>query len=198
VSSPSAPAAWAPMPRRLAGTAYSAVPDPAGTAWGYAPSGSGWRASGVAMTLFLSCFLVSSADDDRRAAALVVSLARLRELSSGSVLSFVPLRSLRWCRLGQRGGFGLRGAGEVGAADPDRGDVDGQGEQRDGGGGQERAGEPGGEGVVVDCCGQRPAGAGRVPGPRGGGGLGVDAVGDHGPGDGAEQRQADGAAELLA
>src|SRR5215813_1655843 len=111
------------------------------------------------------------------------------------------LLSLRLCRVGGRGGFGLLGAGEVGAVDSDCGDVDDQGEQRDGGGGQERAGEPGGEGVVVDRRGQRPARAGRVPGPRGGGGvggLGVDAVGGHGPGDGAEQRQADGAAELLA
>src|SRR5215471_17085204 len=45
----------------------------------------------------------------------------------------------RLCRLGGRGGCRLLGAGEVGAADPDRGDVDGQGEQRDGGGGAERA-----------------------------------------------------------
>src|SRR5215831_12105582 len=108
------------------------------------------------------------------------------------------LLSLRLCRVGGRGGFGLLGAGEVGAADPDRGDVDDQGEQRDRGGDQEGAGEPGGQGVVVDRRGQRPARAGRVPGPRGGGGLGGDAVGDDGPGDGAEQRQADGAAELLA
>jgi hypothetical protein len=35
----------------------------------------------------------------------------------------------------------LLGAGEVGAADPDRGDVDDQGEQRDPGGDQERAGQ---------------------------------------------------------
>src|SRR5215471_11507188 len=33
----------------------------------------------------------------------------------------------RLCRLGGRGGFGLLVAGEVGAADPDRGGVDGQG-----------------------------------------------------------------------
>src|SRR5215467_11045277 len=105
------------------------------------------------------------------------------------------LLSPRLCRVGGRGGYWLLVAGEVGAADPDHGGVDDQGEQRDGGGGQERAGEPGGEGVVVDGCGQRPARAGRVPGPGGGGGLGVDAVGDDGPGDGAEQRQADGAAE---
>src|SRR5215813_6165173 len=98
--------------------------------------------------------------------------------------------SLRLCWLGKRGGYcgrggyWLRGAGEVGAPDPDHGEVDDQGEQRDGGGDQEPAGEPGGEGVVVDHRGQRPAGAGRVPGPRGGG-LGVGAVGDDGPGDGA-------------
>src|SRR5262249_56160379 len=72
VSSPSTPAAWAPMPRRLAGTAYSAVPDAARTTWGDAPSASGRRASGVAMTLFLSCFVSGR---DRRAAALVVSRA---------------------------------------------------------------------------------------------------------------------------
>ena len=105
------------------------------------------------------------------------------------------LLSLRLCRVGGRGGFGLLGACEVGAADPDRGDVDNQGEQRDPGGDQERAGEPGGEGVVVDRCGERAARVDRVPGLRGGGGLGVGAVGDDGPGDGAEQRQADGAAE---
>src|SRR5215468_9108897 len=59
---------------------------------GDAPPGSGRRASGVAMTLFLSCllvFLFSPADDDRRAAALVVRHAQLRELSSGSVPSLV-------------------------------------------------------------------------------------------------------------
>ena len=72
----------------------------------------------------------------------------------------------------------MLGAGEVGAADPDRGDVDDQGEQRDPGGDQERAGESGGEGVVVDRRGQRPARVRRVPGPRGDGGLGVDAVAD--------------------
>src|SRR6266851_925459 len=54
VSSPSTPAAWAPMPRRLAGTAYPAAPGPAGKASGDAPPGSGRRESGVAMTLFLS------------------------------------------------------------------------------------------------------------------------------------------------
>src|SRR5215472_2832422 len=112
------------------------------------------------------------------------------------------LLSPRLCRVGGRGGCRLGGAGEVGAADPDRGGVDDQGEQRDGGGGQEPAGEPGGEGVAGDRCGQRPARAGRVPGPRGGGGgvggLGVDAVRGDGPGHGAEHRQADGAAELLA
>src|SRR5215472_13607721 len=112
------------------------------------------------------------------------------------------LLSLRWCRVGGRGGFGLLGAGEVGAADPDRGEVDDQGEQRDPGGDQEPAAEPGGEGVVVDLCGQRPARVGGVPGPRGSGGgaggLGVDAVGDDGPGDGAQHRQAEGAAGLLA
>jgi len=47
----------------------------------------------------------------------------------------------------------LLSAGEVGAADPDRGDVDGQGEQGDPGGDQEAAGEPGGEGMVVDRSG---------------------------------------------
>src|SRR5262249_12126326 len=72
VSSPSTPAAWAPMPRRLAATAYSAVPDAAGTTWGDAPSASGRRGSGVAMTVFLSCFVSGR---DRRAAALVVSRA---------------------------------------------------------------------------------------------------------------------------
>src|SRR5215472_4155931 len=111
------------------------------------------------------------------------------------------LLSLRLCRVGGRGGGRWLGAGEVGAADPDRGDVDGQGEQRDPGGDQEPAAEPGGEGVAVDRCGRRPARVYRVPGPRGSGGvggLGVDAVGDGGPGDGAEQRQADGAAGLLA
>jgi hypothetical protein len=90
------------------------------------------------------------------------------------------------------------GAGEVGAADPDHGGVDDQGEQGDPGGGQEPAAGPGGEGVVVDRRGGRPARVDRVPGPGGAGGLGVGAVGDDGPGDGAEQRQADGAAELLA
>src|SRR5258707_1116761 len=99
--------------------------------------------------------------------------------------------------LGGQGGWWLR-AGEVGAADPDHGEVDDQGEQRDPGGDQEPAAEPGGEGVVVDRCGRRPAGMCRVPGPRGVGGLGVDAVGDDGPGHGAEHRQADGAAGLLA
>ena len=69
--------------------------------------------------------------------------------------------------MGGCGGFGWLGAGEVGAADPDQGEVDDQGEQRDPGGGQECAGEPGGEGVVVDRCGQRAARARRVPGPRG-------------------------------
>src|SRR5229473_872794 len=123
----------------------------------------------------------------------------MRELSSGSlpvVCVFGGHRRL--CRVGGRGGFGLLGGGEVGAADPDHGEVDDQGEQRDPGGGQEPAAEPGGEGVVVDRGGLRAARGGRVPGPRGGGGLGVDAVGDDGPGDGAEDRQADGAAELLA
>src|SRR6185312_12755448 len=105
---------------------------------------------------------------------------------------------LRWCRVGGRGGGRWLGPGEVGAADPDHGEVDDQGEQRDPGGDQEPAAEPGGEGVVVDRCGQRPARVHRVPGLRGSGGLGVGAVGDDGPGDGAEQRQADGAAELLA
>src|SRR5215470_11240256 len=76
------------------------------------------------------------------------------------------LLSPRWCRVGGRGGFGLLGAGEVGAADPDHGEVDDQGEQRDPGGDQEPAAEPGGEGVVVDRRGTRPARAGRVPGPR--------------------------------
>src|SRR5215470_166423 len=42
--------------------------------------------------------------------------------------------SLWLCRVGGRGGYRLRGAREVGAADPDRGDVDDQGEQRDPGG----------------------------------------------------------------
>jgi len=54
--------------------------------------------------------------------------------------------------------FGLQGdgqcrwlsAGEVGAADPDHGDVDGQGEQGDPGGDQEAAGEAGGNGMTVD------------------------------------------------
>src|SRR5215467_690879 len=111
--------------------------------------------------------------------------------------------SLRLCWLGGRsgycgrGGYWLRGAGEVGAPDPDHGEVDDQGEQRDPGGDQEPAAEPGGQAVVVDGCGQWAAGAGRVPGAGGGGGLGVDGVGGDGPGDGAEQRQADGAADLL-
>src|SRR5580693_2653767 len=98
--------------------------------------------------------------------------------------------SLRSCRVGGRGGGRWLGGGEVGAADPAHGEVDDQGEQRDPGGDQEPAAEPGGEGVVVDRCGQRAARVDRVPGPGGDGGLGVGAMGDHGPGDGAEQRQA--------
>src|SRR5262245_59434515 len=47
------------------------------------------------------------------------------------------LLSLRLCRVGGRGGWRLLGAGEVGALDPDHGEVDDQGEQRDGGGDQE-------------------------------------------------------------
>src|SRR6266704_1579447 len=92
------------------------------------------------------------------------------------------LPSLWLCRVGGRGGGRWLGAGEVGAADPDHGEVDDQGEQRDPGGDQEPAAEPGGEGMVVDRCGQRAARVHRVPGPRGGGGLGVAAVGDDGPG----------------
>src|SRR2546429_4853930 len=95
-------------------------------------------------------------------------------------------RRVRWCRVGGRGGFGWLGGGEVGAADPDDGDVDDQGEQRDPGGGQEPAAEPGGEGVVVDRRGQRAARVGRVPGAGGVGGLGAGGVGGDGPGDGAE------------
>jgi len=136
------------------------------------------------------------------------AIARAHRVICGVVIgiSFIVcgfLRSPRLCRLGGgHGGYRLLGAGEVGAADPDRGDVDGQGEQRDPGGDQERAGEPGGEGMLVDRCGQRPARVYRVSGPSGNGGgvggLGVDAVGGDGPGDGAEQRQAEGAADLLA
>src|SRR5262249_18911019 len=92
------------------------------------------------------------------------------------------LLSLRWCRVGGRGGFGLLGAGEVGAADPDHGGVDDQGEQGDGGGGQERAGEPGGEGGGGDRRGQRPARAGGGARPRrGGGGGGAGGGGGGGP-----------------
>src|SRR5690348_8995424 len=80
----------------------------------------------------------------------------MRELSSESPLSFVSFCSHR--RVGGCGGFGWLGGGEVGAADPDHGGVDDQGEQRDPGGDQEPAGEPGGEGVVVDRRGHRPAG----------------------------------------
>jgi hypothetical protein len=72
------------------------------------------------------------------------------------------------CRFGGRGGHRLLGAGEVGAPDPDRGDVDGQGEQRDPGGNQEPAGEPGGEGMAVDRYWARSSGKAptRLPGQR--------------------------------
>ena len=69
--------------------------------------------------------------------------------------------------MGGRGGFRWLGGGEVGAADPDHGEVDDQGEQRDPGGDQEPAAEPGGEGMVVDRCGQRAARVRPVPGLRG-------------------------------
>ena len=141
----------------------------------------------------MSNLLPSSPGASQRPGGGAAVPSRAHRGGSGS-----PHRSLshRWFRLaeghrrlsqlGGRGGCRV-GAGEVGAPDPDHGGVDGQGEQRDGGGDQERAAEPGGEGVAVDRCGQRPARAGRVPGPRGDGGLGVDAVGDDGPGDGAER-----------
>ena len=72
----------------------------------------------------------------------------------------------------------------------------------DAGGDEECAGEPGGQGVVVGSRELLPVGADRVPGPGGNcggaGGLGVNAVGDHCPRDGAEHGQAGGAADLLA
>src|SRR5262245_22536209 len=69
----------------------------------------------------------------------------------------------------------LLGAGEVGVADPDQGEVDGQGEQGDSGGDQEAAGEAGGNCMAVDRRGERVARVRRVSGLRGGGG-GVDGL----------------------
>ena len=74
VSMPSAAAAWAPMPRQVAGSGYpSAAPvaaGTAGTASADAPLLSGRRISGV----FMICsflFFVPSADDDCRAVTFV-------------------------------------------------------------------------------------------------------------------------------
>src|SRR5262249_60963066 len=71
VSMPSAAAAWAPMPRQVAGSGYpAAAPAADGTASAGAPLPSGRRISGVFMTCsFL--FFVPSAGDDRRAVTLV-------------------------------------------------------------------------------------------------------------------------------
>jgi hypothetical protein len=76
-----------------------------------------------------------------RATAVVDAGDVIEDLSYRCVLW---LLSPRLCRFGGRGWSRLLRAGKVGAPDPDRGDVNGQGEQRDHGGNQEPAAEPGG------------------------------------------------------
>jgi len=101
-------------------------------------------------------------------------------------------RVARWFRTG---------LAEIGTPYPDRYDRDDQAEQHDAGRDQEGAGEASSQGVVVDRGERCLAGPRRVAGPGGGGrcagGLGVEAVGDDGPGDGAEHGQSDRAADLL-
>jgi hypothetical protein len=82
VSRPSTAAAWAPMPRQVAGMTYSAGPVAARTIWGDVPSPSGRRINGVAK----ACSFLASAGDDCRTA----TYARNRDGAGSSAGGTVP------------------------------------------------------------------------------------------------------------
>src|SRR6266699_4396032 len=86
------------------------------------------------------------------------------------------------------------GTGQFLAADPDGGQCDEQGEQRDSRRDQEPSGESGGQGVH----GQLGWGCGRLAAGRDGRGGVPEVVGRGGPGDRAQRGQPDRAADLLA
>src|SRR5580704_9248066 len=134
----------------------------------------------------------------RREGGSVLMLLRSRWLHSpGPLYRGLWCRGL-WCR-GLRCLLLWRGRGTVQflAADPNGGNRDEQGEQPDPRGNLERTGKAGRQGVIVD--GRRRGGARlrRWLARRRMRDLGPDAVRDGRPGDGAEQREPDRAADLL-